>query len=95
MGGTFVNLKLWIQLSEILRYMSCFIIGEFILPPLFSFFPPRFTFLPSLFFLPLFSFLPPLVFFLPVSLYTVRPLITDAQTGQKKTIYKYIPQLRT
>ena len=51
MGGTFVNLKLWIQLSEILRYMSCFIIGEFILPPLFSFLPPRFTFLPSLFFL--------------------------------------------
>jgi hypothetical protein len=26
---------------------------------------------------------------------TVRPLITDAQTGQKKTIYKYLPQLRT
>ena len=64
--------------------MSCFIIGEFILPPLFSFLPPRFTFLPSLFFLPLFSFLPPLVSFLPVSLYTVRPLITDAQTGQKQ-----------
>ena len=40
-------------------------------------------------------FLPPLVSFLPVSLCTVRPLITDAQTGQKKTIYKYIPQLRT
>ena len=40
------------------------------------------------FFLPLFSFLQPLVSFLPVSLYTVRPLITDAQTGQKKTIYK-------
>ena len=70
MGGTFVNLKLWIQLSEILRYMSCFIIGEFILPPLFSFLPPRFTFLPSLFFLSLFSFLSPLVSFLPVSLYT-------------------------
>ena len=85
MGGTFVNLKLWIQLSEILRYMSCFIIGEFILPPLFSFLPPRLTFLPSLFFLLLFSFLSPLVSFLPVSLYTVRPLITDAQTGQKKT----------
>ena len=31
--------------------------------------------------------------FLPVSLYTVCPLITDAQTGQKKTIYKYILQL--
>jgi hypothetical protein len=50
-------------------------------------------YLPS-FFSPLFSFLPPLVF-LPVSLYTVHPLITDAQTGPKKTIYKYIPQLRT
>ena len=95
MGGTFVNLKLWIQLSEILRSMSCFIIGEFILLPLFSFLLPRFTFLPSLFLLPLFSFLPPLVSFLPVCLYTVRPIITDAQTGQKKTIYKYIPQLRT
>ena len=33
---------------------------------------------------PLFSFLPPLVSFLPVSLCTVHPLITDAQTGQKK-----------
>ena len=86
MGGTFVNLKLWIQLSEILRYMSCFIIGEFILPPLFSFLPPRFTFLPSLIFLPLFTFLSPLVSFLQVSLCTVRPLITDAQTGQKKNI---------
>ena len=32
--------------------MSCFIIGEFILPPLFSFLPPRFTFLPSFFFSP-------------------------------------------
>ena len=44
---------------------------------------------------PLFSPPLPLFSFLPVSLYTVRPLITDAQTGQKKTIYKYIPQLRT
>ena len=95
MGGTFVNLELWIQLSEILRYMSCFIIGEFILPPLLSFLPHRFTFLPSLFFLSPFSFLLSLVSFLPVSLYTVRPLITDAQTGQKKPKYKYIPQLRT
>ena len=40
--------------------MSCFIIGEFILPPLFSFLPPRLTFLLY------FSFLPPLVFFLPI-----------------------------
>ena len=39
--------------------------------------------LPSFFF-PFFSFLPPLVSCLPVSIYTVRPLITDAQTGQKK-----------
>jgi hypothetical protein len=46
-------------------------------------------------FLSPFSFLLSLVSFLPVSLYTVRPLITDAQTGQKKTKYKYIPQLRT
>ena len=77
--------------------MSCFIIGEFILPPLFSFLTPRFTFLPSLFFLPLFSFLSPLVSFLPVSLYTVRPLITDAQTGQKKqytsTFRNFVPNL--
>ena len=42
---------------------------------------------------PLFS--PPLFSFLSDSLYTVRHLITDAQTGQKKTIYKYIPQLRS
>ena len=97
MGGTFVNLKLWIHLSEILRYMSCFIIGEFILPPIFAFLPPRFTFLPSLFFLPLFSFLSPLVSFLPVSLYTVRLLITEAQTGQKNkktsTFRNFVPNL--
>jgi hypothetical protein len=43
----------------------------------------------------LFSFLPPLISFLPVSLYTVRPLITDAQTEKKTPIYKYIPQLRS
>ena len=62
-----------------------------ILPPLFSFLPPLFSFLP-----PRFTFHPsPLFSFLPVSLHTVRPLITDAQTGQKKTMYKYIPQLRT
>ena len=77
--------------------MSCFIIGEFMFPPLFSFLPPRFTFLPSLFFLPLFSFLSPLVSFLPVSLYTVRPLITDAQTGKKKqytsTFRNFVPNL--
>ena len=44
---------------------------------------------------PLFSFLPPLVSFLPVSLYTVRPFITDAQTGQKKqytsTFRNFVP----
>ena len=77
--------------------MSCFIIGEFILLPLFSFLLPRFTFLPSLFLLPFFSFLPPLVSFLPVSLYTVRPIITDAQTGQKKqytsTFRNIVPNL--
>jgi hypothetical protein len=44
------------------------------------------------------SFLPPLVSFLPVSLYTVRPLITDAQTGPKKKQYtstfrNFVPNL--
>ena len=52
--------------------------------------------LPS-FFSPLFSFLPPLVSFLPVSLYTVCPLITDAQTGQKNqytsTFRNFVPNL--
>ena len=52
--------------------------------------------LPS-FFSSFFSFLPPLVSFLPVSLYTVRPLITDTKTGQKKqytsTFRNFVPNL--
>ena len=50
------------------------------------------------FFLPLFSILPSLVSLFPVSLYTVRPLITDAQTGQKKqyasTFRNFVPNLQ-
>ena len=52
---------------------------------------------PFPFFSPLFSILPPLVSFFPVSLYTVGPLITDAQTGQKKqytsTFRNFVPNL--
>ena len=64
-----------------------------ILPPLFSFLPPLFSFLP-----PRFTFHPsPLFSFLPVSLHTVHPLITDAQTGQKKqytsTFRNFVPNL--
>ena len=59
----------------------------------------RFLKLP--FSLPLFSppplFLPSLLSFLPLSLYTVRPLITDAQTGKKtqytSTFRNFVPNL--
>jgi hypothetical protein len=54
--------KYW--LYQYCRYWK--ILENFILPPLFSFLPPRLTFLPSLFFLLYFSFLPPLVSFLPI-----------------------------
>ena len=88
MGGTFVNLELWIHFQK--YYATCLVLS---LVNLFS--HPSLHLSPFPLFSPPVSFLPPLVSFLPVSLYTVRPLITDAQTGQKKPIYKYIPQLRT
>ena len=63
------------------------------LPPLFSFLPPRFTFLPSLFPPLLLSPTPSLLSpGLPIHCPSSHNRRTDRK---KKTIYKYIPQLRS